>query len=884
MRTSRKPGKITPMRKGQEGMASILVVSVLIVIITLISIGFARIMNRSLANSTNRQSSAAATYVAQSGINDVADYIKTHPTAYSSSCNNSPADPTSPSLIGNSTSPGPFYNDANNVGGAGSTAKYTCILLNQFPQDLLYQQVAANKTRVTRVNTTAFSGFLGKIMLSWQSSISQNNGYPTSSSSLNTQTNWNTASSGICQQGGTAAGCVPILKVSLYPVPVGGDLSQVQAKSKTVYLYPQSGVGNMPHPSYSSLNDGSLMPVTCSSSIGNDASGNPYFNGSTNYACNIIVQDLDKIYLSPAQIDYVYMKITPIYGQADVRIEANDAFRQVVNFKYTQAMIDVTGTYGGVAKRLQARVDTSTFTDTAGVYKEDDNLGSNSDLAPDQALRTAVAICKRAVVISDPAYSYIAFDSPATVCHDSDSGGGAGSGSVPLPNPQLTMDAQGVSYSADSPAAPYKGVYYLPNGVNSATINWQSKDATDCTAQAPSVGWGTPSVTSGWSGSQKAYMSFSGTGNTTGNGSRPVSIDTDQVTSFGLQCSRVSLPSNVSSPARTVTLWPYPTANASGPSSVEAGQNYTVSWSSTGAVRCSLSGPWTDTSQTGTSGSQTMNWPWNDTSTKTFTVTCYDPAGRASTGASRASGPSGSSTATVGPTQPDCVSCGHVHPPQCDATASLVDNGNGTGGFFWNGNCPTVSPGDGNYTVNSNIPGVGSGNIPASSRNYMGTLSPGSYNLQLIACVPVWGNCADSTVKTVVIYPPVRITYFHGNQVWDQGPVPCAAGTGQVGNWYCRNDRNTVNMFGPGCPDGVHRFTMCGSDLQWTASGGDGAISCNAYTTMYGGSFASGGGDRSTGGTPYSLGWPDGGNPEPGIYLVCRDGRGVSDQSGPPPG
>jgi Tfp pilus assembly protein PilX len=67
---------------GQQGMASIVVVSVLVIILTLISIGFARLVSRTVTNSANRQFSASATYAAQSAINDVAGYLKQYVQQY----------------------------------------------------------------------------------------------------------------------------------------------------------------------------------------------------------------------------------------------------------------------------------------------------------------------------------------------------------------------------------------------------------------------------------------------------------------------------------------------------------------------------------------------------------------------------------------------------------------------------------------------------------------------------------------------------------------------------------------------------------------------------------------------------------------------------------
>src|SRR5665213_2935978 len=120
MRFKYKRSKITGMNKrgsrlspprGQQGLASIVVVSVLIVIMTLITIGFTRLVNRSAVNSANRQFSASATYAAQSAINDVASYLKKYAI-------NNPGSTLLPksttctgngSLIGNNNSKGPFY-------------------------------------------------------------------------------------------------------------------------------------------------------------------------------------------------------------------------------------------------------------------------------------------------------------------------------------------------------------------------------------------------------------------------------------------------------------------------------------------------------------------------------------------------------------------------------------------------------------------------------------------------------------------------------------------------------------------------------------------------------------------------------------------------------
>src|SRR4051794_24071665 len=77
-------------KKNQKGVASIIVVTILIVLLSLISVGFAKLMSRTVNNSSNRQQNSAAYYAAQSGINEITSLIKKRiiglPTTYTNSC------------------------------------------------------------------------------------------------------------------------------------------------------------------------------------------------------------------------------------------------------------------------------------------------------------------------------------------------------------------------------------------------------------------------------------------------------------------------------------------------------------------------------------------------------------------------------------------------------------------------------------------------------------------------------------------------------------------------------------------------------------------------------------------------------------------------------
>src|SRR3990167_7080488 len=70
----------------QQGIASFIVVFVIVILISLVSLGFARLMDRALRDVTNNQLSAAADYAAQSGLNDAIAYVKQNPDTTVTDC------------------------------------------------------------------------------------------------------------------------------------------------------------------------------------------------------------------------------------------------------------------------------------------------------------------------------------------------------------------------------------------------------------------------------------------------------------------------------------------------------------------------------------------------------------------------------------------------------------------------------------------------------------------------------------------------------------------------------------------------------------------------------------------------------------------------------
>ena len=201
------------------------------------------------------------------------------------------------------------------------------------------------------------------------------------------------------------------------------------------------------------------------------------------------------------------------------------------------------------------------------------------------------------------------------------SGGWAGnkalSGSEPTAaitqNTTFTLSCSNTSGSASAsavvsiqsqPGAPTLTLTANPTAVQSggsSTLNWQSTNATSCTASG------------GWTGTKA----------TTGSEARP---NITANTTFNLSCTgaggsiqrSVTVNVQATPPAPTLTL----TAN---PATIQSGGSSTLNWTSANATSCTASGGWSGSKAT--SGNQTFT---NLTATTNYTLQCTGAGGNVS--------------------------------------------------------------------------------------------------------------------------------------------------------------------------------------------------------------------------------------------------------------
>lgn len=350
----------------QRGIASIIVVFIITILISLVSLGFARLMDRALRNVSNNQLGAAADYAAQSGLNDAIAYVKGAPSAPVTDCQQLMA-------------AGQPLEKKYKLTTDGNT-QYSCILINPVPGDLAFQNLAPYKSQVVKL-ASSDNNPLTSVMFSWKAntnSPAKNNPAP-GGNPLLTEIDWGNAN------------YPPLLRVTLYPISTTTVPSA--ANSHTYFLYPSSAGGSTVY----SAASGSIVGGNC-----NNAPVAPY---TSSYQCNTVINGLDTVPGMPTP-DYYVARITPLYVAADVGVQARTA-SGVAKFADAQTVIDVTGKSNSAVKRIQARV----------ALAGDSTVNSGDNGIPEDAIRSAFTICKRLIVPTDPAFKvYVDPNSPA-VCN-----------------------------------------------------------------------------------------------------------------------------------------------------------------------------------------------------------------------------------------------------------------------------------------------------------------------------------------------------------------------------------------------------------------------------------------------------------------------------------
>ena len=301
---------ISAKKQDQQGMVSIIVTMIIMIILGLIILGFAQLSRREQRQSLDRQLAVQAQYAAESGINQISKYVKDSPSTSWDDCNDS----VNPSL-------NPPFNMTIN-----ESVQYTCILVNPQPEYLEYQASSGDSSVFPIIPR---SGNLNSITIGWTDDSLPARNYsncPTSIGEFPTNPNWTSCDAAV-------------LQVDLVPISSNYSSGSLINAAVSFVLEPSrlsSTINSMPV-------SGDTLGVICNSN------GNPKdctvtipVNNSAGY----------------------YAKIQRHYRSANVRISARNG-AAIVPLVNAQAEVDVTAKATDVLKRLVARVSLNDLNNSA---------------------------------------------------------------------------------------------------------------------------------------------------------------------------------------------------------------------------------------------------------------------------------------------------------------------------------------------------------------------------------------------------------------------------------------------------------------------------------------------------------------------------------------
>lgn len=336
-------------KHNQDGFVSIVVCLLIMIILTLITIGFAQVMGREQRQAVDRQLSMQAFYAAESGVNDAATKLRQN-SSYEklNDCNEISLNP---GLGGGGNIPKDI--DSTSPG----TVRSTCVTVDPTPEVLIYSPVSTD-LNVPTVTMLKASAVITEFNVSWA---------PVGNDTITNR--FTTTSSFVPYNAWDAQ--TGMLKLTLVRFTPGDTRDTIAENTKVVYLRPVAGA-TVPTFNLSSLNaatNGTVINGACST--------NPTDGDSSCDVKFIGVND------PSASGGSLYLAMSSLYKPNNVLIQANNG---TVSFLNSQAVIDSTGRVGDVLRRINVRRSLS------GTYQ-----------IPGGGVVTDGAICKLITAAPSPA-------------------------------------------------------------------------------------------------------------------------------------------------------------------------------------------------------------------------------------------------------------------------------------------------------------------------------------------------------------------------------------------------------------------------------------------------------------------------------------------------
>lgn len=317
MRKRNLPSKL---QRSQQGVVAIIVTMLLMIVLTLIVLSFAKVSRREQRNAFDRQLSTQAFYAAESGINDAKKEIEEWIA--------NPTPPNQAKLNGdymtNCVGVGSFADAAaitmpGDLPGSGE-ASYTCLFADPSPPSIIYS--ASTDPQVFPLE--ARGGLINSVEIYWDDG-SGSGDFSNCPALANNPVSFNPP----------IACSAPILRVQLVDATKLND----PLFDKVFFIYPGGGPGT----------------ISYASSTGSTATGTCMAAGSPN-RCKITISGLAGKY---------FARVNGIYKPAALTITANGGIAELIG---AQVLIDSTGKAADVERRLQVRVKANSLSQDGPKY------------------------------------------------------------------------------------------------------------------------------------------------------------------------------------------------------------------------------------------------------------------------------------------------------------------------------------------------------------------------------------------------------------------------------------------------------------------------------------------------------------------------------------
>jgi hypothetical protein len=299
----------------EDGFAAMVIAIALVLVLSLITVGFAELMRHEERSALDKQLSSQAYYAAESGINAATKAINNGFAGGKSDC---APDSSVPDLADNTVK----FAAPDNRNPTDAT--YPCLLINPAPPNLFYP-IATTLSRTaefTAIDSTDQPAGVTSIKISWQDSGSNTSRAP-DCNNLRTTTDWT---------------YIGMLRAQLIPIASGSlDRASLTNNAFTAFLCPNSG----------SLANNTVNYVT---NIGPNNAG-VIMNGNCNASgqCSVIIAGF------PANQATFFLNLRSIYSATTVTVTAYSG-STVLRLKGAQTLVDSTGKAQDVLRRIQVRV------------------------------------------------------------------------------------------------------------------------------------------------------------------------------------------------------------------------------------------------------------------------------------------------------------------------------------------------------------------------------------------------------------------------------------------------------------------------------------------------------------------------------------------------